>query len=112
MPKILPRNIALEMLATGDSIDAARAHHFGLVNKLVPPGEARSAAIALAVRIAQNAPLAVQHSLAVARSAAGLSDEEGRAQARDKYSILFASEDIKEGPRAFLEKRPPVWTGR
>jgi enoyl-CoA hydratase/carnithine racemase len=112
LPKVLPRNVALEMLATGEPIDAARAHHFGLVNELVPAGQARDAAMKLAARIAENAPLAVQHSLFVARNSLSASDEEGRAASMEAYTVLMASEDIREGPRAFLEKRAPVWKGR
>jgi enoyl-CoA hydratase len=112
LPKLIPRNVAFEMLATGDPIDAARAYQLGLVNQIVPAGEAKSAAIKLADRVAANAPLAVQHSLAIARYAMGVDDAAGRARARDVYTILMASEDMKEGPRAFLEKRAPVWKGR
>jgi len=112
LQKMIPRNVAFEMIATGDPVSAARAYQLGLVNQVVPSGEALSAAIKLAERIAANAPLAVQHSLAVARFAVGVDDATARARARDVYTILMASEDIQEGPRAFLEKRAPVWKGR
>jgi len=108
----LPRNIANEILATGDTFDAALAHRFGLVNRLVPAGEALSAARQLAEAIAVNAPLAVQHTLAAARESQGQPDGAGRAFASSRVAVLRRTEDFKEGPRAFVEKREPVWTGR
>src|SRR3954470_1426635 len=66
LPRALPRNVALEMLMTGDPISAERAHHFGLVNEMVEPGQALSGALALADRIGANAPLAVRESRTIA----------------------------------------------
>jgi len=65
-PSALPRNIAVELLLTGDALDATRAHTLGLVNRLVMPGEALGAGISLADRICSNAPLSVRESLRVA----------------------------------------------
>jgi enoyl-CoA hydratase len=112
LARYIPRNIALEMIATGDPISAERAYQAGLANQLVPKGQARAAALALAERVAANAPVAVQESLIVGRQAPGCTDEEARALARVALEVIKQTEDIKEGPRAFLEKRPPVWTGR
>ncbi|KMS52008.1 hypothetical protein V474_02865 [Novosphingobium barchaimii LL02] len=108
----LPRNIANEVLATGDNIDAAFAHRFGLVNRLAAAGEALSVARELADRIAANAPLAVQHTLAAARESMGQPDGAARTFASTHVAALRRTEDFKEGPRAFVEKREPVWTGR
>jgi enoyl-CoA hydratase/carnithine racemase len=111
LPKLIPRNIAMEIIATGEPVSAARAHHLGLVNHLVPAGSARQRAIQLAQAIAANAPVAVQESLHVAREAVGRDDVSARAVARASFAVILATEDVKEGPRAFLEKRPPVWQG-
>lgn len=108
----LPPAIAYELLAAGEPIDAARAHGLGLVNRVVGAGEARAAAIALAAQIAENAPLAVQHSLIVARQAPDLDEAALFVEMRRCGAIIRESEDFKEGPRAFLEKRKPVWKGR
>lgn len=108
----LPRNIANELLATGDNFDAALAHRFGLVNRLVPAGGALAEARELADKIAANAPLAVQHALAAARESQGQPDGAARSFAASHVAVLRRTEDFREGPRAFVEKREPVWTGR
>lgn len=111
----LPPKIAMEMLLTGDPIDAARAFELGLVNKVVPRAELLDAALALAERIAVNAPLSVQASK---RIALGISDgkiaadEAGWAATRREAAVVMRSEDAREGPRAFAEKRAPAWKGR
>jgi len=108
----VPRNIANEMLATGGNFDAAFALRAGLLNRLVPAGQALAAARELAETIAANAPLAVQHTLAAARESQSQPDGAGRAFAAAHFATLRKTEDYKEGPRAFVEKRAPVWTGR
>jgi enoyl-CoA hydratase/carnithine racemase len=108
----LPSAVAYELLATGEPIDALRAHELGLVNRLADAGEARAVALALAAQIAENAPLAVQHSLILARQALDLDEQALFAEMRRSGEIIRNSEDFKEGPRAFLEKRRPVWKGR
>ncbi|MBU6269556.1 MAG: enoyl-CoA hydratase/isomerase family protein [Sphingomonadales bacterium] len=108
----IPLAIALEMIATGEPIDATRAHAAGLVNRLAEPGEALATAAALAAQIVPNAPLAVQYSLVAARASAGLPDGAGRTLVAEWMSVLRKTEDFREGPRAFVEKRAPVWKGR
>jgi enoyl-CoA hydratase len=108
----IPRAIALEMLLTGDPIDAARAAAVGLVNRVVEDGQARQAAIELALRIAANGPLALT---ATKQIAAGGSDGTGEEKWERAYALMapvFASQDAQEGARAFAEKRPPVWKGQ
>lgn len=112
LPNRIPMSIANELIATGDPIDAERAFAVGLVNRLVEPGETLAAARTLAEQITCNAPLAVQYSLAAARSGSALPDGGGRAVVADWFGLLRKTEDYKEGPRAFVEKREPVWTGR
>jgi enoyl-CoA hydratase/carnithine racemase len=79
---------------------------------LVPAEALREAALALAGEITRNAPLAVRESLRVARLANALDEEALRALTRDAFGRVAASEDYREGPRAFIEKRAPRWSGR
>ncbi|MCX7864136.1 MAG: enoyl-CoA hydratase-related protein [Novosphingobium sp.] len=112
LPDRIPAAIAFEMIATGDPIDAARASQHGLVNYVVEPGQTLKAALALAARITCNAPLSVQYSLAAARLGAALPDAAGRSVTNEWMAMLRKTEDFREGPRAFVERREPVWKGR
>jgi enoyl-CoA hydratase len=112
LPRVLPRNIALEMAMTGDPIDAERAYGFGMVNQLVEPGEVIDAALALAERICANAPLAVRASRRVVLDGANADDATAWDMTNAAMAKIVSSEDFQEGPRAFIEKRPPSWKGR
>ena len=112
LPQRIPQAIALEMLMTGASIDAARAAELGLVNRLTPSGGALDGALELAAQIAANGPLAVAVSKQIARSARDWNAEEGWRQQAALAMPVFGSQDAQEGSLAFAEKRPPVWTGR
>ncbi|MHB8671343.1 MAG: crotonase/enoyl-CoA hydratase family protein [Acidimicrobiales bacterium] len=112
LPRALPRNVALEIIMTGDPIDAERAHQLGLVNALVEPGEALDAALALAGRIAANAPLAVRESRRLALAALEADDAEPWRAVGEAFVSIAGSEDFAEGPLAFIEKRAPRWKGR
>lgn len=112
LPRALPPAVARELVLTGDRLTAADAHRYGMVNRLVAAEDVPTAARALADRICRNAPVAVRASLAVLRDAVGLTEEQGWQRSLEAMEQARQSEDAKEGPRAFAEKRAPVWTGR
>jgi len=109
LPRAIPRAIALEMLATGAPIDARRAYELGLVNRVIEESQLLGEAIALAEQIAANAPLSVRESLAIGRIAGERHEAELRQLQDAAAKRVMASEDAREGPRAFVEKRAPVW---
>jgi crotonobetainyl-CoA hydratase len=102
---------ALELVLTGDSIDARRAYELGLINRVVPREALLDSALELAERIAANAPLAVQRGKQLARAVLGASEVETWELNDEARQAIMRTEDAREGPRAFAEKRPPVWKG-
>ncbi|WNV73707.1 crotonase/enoyl-CoA hydratase family protein [Geodermatophilus sp. DSM 44513] len=112
LPHRVPANVAMEMLLTGDPIDARRAAEIGLVNRLTPEGGALDGALALAATVAANGPLALAATKAVVRGSADWGPTEGWDRQAQLVAPVFASEDAREGAAAFAEKRPPVWRGR
>ena len=111
----LPRKVAMHLLFTGEPITATEALEWGLINEVVPDGTAVDAALALAQRITVNAPLAVQASKRVAVGVDDgviTADEAGWSRTIKEIGALMRSEDAKEGPLAFAEKREPVWKAR
>jgi enoyl-CoA hydratase len=108
----IPMNVAMECALTGDPITAELAHHHGLVNVLTADGGALDAALALADRICANAPVAVRASRRVVLEATHGPDELGWKLSTEGMAQAMQSEDFKEGLTAFIEKRPPSWTGR
>lgn len=112
LPRQLPWAVAMEVLLTGDPISAAQALQWGLVNRVVEPAQLMDTALALAARIAANGPLAVAAIKACAVRSSGLSLDEGFAIERQLAAEVMSSQDAREGPRAFKEKRNPVYCGR
>jgi len=112
LPSRVPLPIALELLLTGDPIDATRAASLGLVNRVTAEGGALDGALSLATTIAANGPLAVAVTKEIARSSRDWTVAEGLKRQDDLMSPVFASEDAREGATAFAEKRSPVWKGR
>lgn len=110
--RVLPRNLALEMVATGEPIGAATAHAHGMVNRIAPADEVLATALALARSIVANAPVSVAESLRLTRMTGDRSDTEMRRTSREAMARVMATEDSREGPRAFIERRTPNWQGR
>ena len=108
----LPLAIALELGLTGDTIDAPRAFALGLVNRVVPPDRVLDEAIELAGTIAGNGPLAVRVTKRLMWEALDVSRDAMWELTAAAHGEVFESEDAKEGARAFVERRPPQWTGR
>ncbi|MGH2876559.1 MAG: crotonase/enoyl-CoA hydratase family protein [Solirubrobacteraceae bacterium] len=112
LPRMLPRNVAMEMALTGDPIDAERGHALGLVNRLAEPGGAVEAALELAATIAANGPLALVASKRILVESPDWPESEFFARQEEISGPVFRSEDAREGATAFAEKRAPVWRGR
>lgn len=108
---MIPQRIMMEILLTGRPIDAARAYEIGLVNRVVPQAELIDAAVALAHDIIACAPLSVAAAKETVRLAAEMGLTPALRAARTAYERAYRSDDAQEGPRAFAEKRKPVWRG-
>jgi enoyl-CoA hydratase len=111
LPRILPRGIAVELALTGDPITAGRAYELGMINRLCEPGEALSTALALAATITANGPLAIAAIKRILTESLDWPDAEFFKRQADISEPVFASEDAREGARAFTEKRAPIWSG-
>lgn len=112
LPHRLPRNVAAELIVTGAPIDALRAYELGLVNRLTEPGQALEGALSLADTVVENAPIAVRASLAALTAASQRGEADGWTASDQALETVQASADFREGPRAFAEKRAPVWQNR
>ncbi|MFJ5722974.1 enoyl-CoA hydratase-related protein [Streptomyces sp. NPDC093149] len=112
LPERIPRNIALELLLTGDPLPAERAERLGLVNHLTEPGQALDRALALATRIARNAPLAVAAVKRCIDQRTSYRDQDAFQEQDRIVAPVLASQDAEEGARAFAEKRSPHWQRR
>jgi enoyl-CoA hydratase len=108
----IPLNIAMECALTGDPISAEAAHHHGLVNVLCDDGQALDRAMELADRICANAPIAVRESRKVVLAGTNAPDDVGWKLSTEGMAKAMRSADFSEGLTAFIEKRPPNWTGK
>jgi len=110
--RVIPANVAREMLLTGENISANRAERIGFVNRLSKPGEALSVALAFAEKICANAPLAIRESLAIVNAEINGDESETWERSHAGHARLLASDDVREGIGAFFERRAPQWGGR
>ncbi len=111
-PRALPLNVARQLILTGRPVDAGRAYEIGFVNVLADPGDALAQALSLARQICANAPVSVQACLTAVNERLAEDDDAGWRRTEAALQAAAASPDAREGVAAFLEKRPPVWTGR
>lgn len=111
LPRRIPTGIALEYALTGELLDAVTAHRWGLVNRITGPGGALEGALALAASIGANAPLSTIMTKRLVHEAATWPADEVWQRQRPLVESVLASEDAKEGARAFSEKRSPLWKG-
>jgi enoyl-CoA hydratase len=112
MPRQIPYAFAMEILLTGDSFSAEDAHRMGFVNRVVPHEDLMTEAMAFAERLAANPPVSVQAIKQAVHRCLSLPIEQGYHEEQHHWLVAFQSEDAREGPRAFAEKREPEWKGR
>lgn len=112
LPRAIGSAVALEAALTGDPLPAERAYQLGMVNKVVPTDQVMAEAEALAARITANAPIAVQQSRSVVLQAFTEDDDTLWRKGSEAFRVVAKTEDYKEGPLAFIEKRAPVWKGK
>ncbi len=112
LPQRIGTSAAMELILTGEPMSAERAFQLGLVNRLVAPGEAVNEALRLAAQISAAAPLAVWESRKVVLASQYETEADLRRLTNEAMGRVMGSDDLKEGLMAFIEKRPPNWTGR
>jgi enoyl-CoA hydratase/carnithine racemase len=112
LPKSVPLSAVLELVFTAQPITAQRAYDIGFLNKVVSAEELMPEALGLANQIAENAPLAVQYFKELAYRGQNMSVQDISSLTYHMYDQLLTTEDSKEGPKAFAEKRKPQWQGR
>ena len=112
LARLVGRGQALEMILTGDPIDAAEAHRIGLVNRVAPLAETDAAAETLAASILKRGPVALRYAMQAVHEGLQMTLDEGLSLEAALFGLTCSSDDMKEGTRAFLEKRKPAFRGR
>ena len=112
LPRLVGKCRALELILTGDPVTAAEAHRLGLVNQVVPAAELMSAAEKLAHKIIANAPLAIKFALEAVNHGMEMPAAQGQLLEATLFGLCCTTDDMKEGTRAFLEKRPAKFIGK
>lgn len=112
LPRAVPLGLAMEMILSGEPIDAAEAHRVGLVNRVVPRPDLLATALRIARGIADRGPLAVREARERVLDGLGLEHEEAMAREHEAFLRVMRTDDALEGPAAFAEKRPPRYRGR
>lgn len=112
LPRALPRNIAIEVAITAEPIGVQRAYDLGLVNRVVSAEALIDEALKLAQAVVRNAPMSVRESLQIVKKVHDADEATLQAEIWAARDRIIATEDYKEGPRAFIEKRAPRWQGR
>lgn len=111
LARALPLHVAKELLITGAELSGERSHHFGLVNRLTPPGEALAGALAVADQICASSPIAVRATLAALADLVDSAEAQGWEATAAAVAEVRAGRDLHEGIAAFFERRDPVWSG-
>jgi len=112
LPRLVGKGIAMQLVLTGEMISGQEAHHIGLVNEVVPAASLIARAEAIAQKIIANPPLAVQYAMEAVNKGMEMTLGEGLYLEATLFGVACATEDKKEGTRAFLEKRPAVFKGK
>jgi len=112
LPRLVGKGLALQVLLTGEMISAQEAHRIGLVNEVVPPAQLIARAEEIARKIIANGPLAIQYTLEAVNKGMEMPLAEGLFLEATLFAVACSTEDMKEGTKAFLEKRPAIFKGK